>query len=212
MRVPAIIATLGTLSVYRGLIFIVSGGRQVEAHDIPPELVRLSQTSPIGVPWIVIFALVVAGIVHFLLRYTRAGREIYAIGSNPVAARLRGIPVDRVVFMTFALTGALCGLAGIMYISRFGFVYPAKTGAGFELSVIAATIIGGTNIMGGSGSVGGTILGCLLLGVIENALDVAHLSAFWQLAIYGIIILIAVAVDSLIRQRLEKAAAQRSGR
>ncbi|HEX8464482.1 MAG TPA: ABC transporter permease [Abditibacterium sp.] len=212
LRVPAIIATLGTLSVYRGLIFIWSGGATVERSDLPDALIAMSQTSPLIVPWIVILALVVTAMMHFFLRFSRVGRSLYAIGSNPVAARLRGIAVDRVVFLSFVLTGALAGLAGVMYASRFGFVYPAKTGVGFELSVIAATIIGGTSILGGSGSVTGTVLGCLLLGVIENALDVARLSAFWQSAIYGAIILLAVATDSSIRRGLEKAAAQRGGR
>ena len=212
LRVPAIIATLGTLSVYRGLIFIVSGGRSVEASDLPPALISLSQTSPIGLPWIVIFALVITLAMHFFLRYTRTGRAIYAIGSNPVAARLRGIPADKIVFLTFVLTGALAGLAGVMSASRFGFVYPATAGAGFELGVIAATIIGGTGVLGGVGSIPGTFLGCLLLGVIQNALDISRLSAFWQTAIYGAIILLAVAADALIRRRLERAAIQRRGR
>ena len=243
LRVPAIIATLGTLSIYRGLVFFWSGGNQIEPSDLPPSLIALSQSSPLDaswmrqfaswiqqsvpwlqqfpsglaalaqlVPWIVVFTLAVTGAMHFFLRFSRTGRALYAIGSNPVAARLRGIPVDRTIFLSFVLTGALSGLAGVMYASRFGFVYPAKTGVGFELSVIAATIIGGTSILGGSGSVLGTVLGCLLLGIIQNAINVSRLSVYWQLAIYGAIILIAVATDASIRSRLEKTAAQRGGR
>ncbi|MBV9866339.1 MAG: ABC transporter permease [Abitibacteriaceae bacterium] len=206
LRVPAIIATLGTLNVFRGLVFVVSGGQEVGANDIPPSLIELSRTSPIQLPWIVIFAVLVTIATHLFLRYTRTGREIYAIGSSPKAARLRGIQVEKVVFLAFTLTGGFAGLAGIMYASRYGFINPLTTGAGLELSVIAATIIGGTNILGGSGSVPGTVLGCLLLGVINNALVITNLSAFWQLAIYGVVILIAVAVDSLIRRQLERAA------
>lgn len=205
LRVPAIIATLGTLSVYRGLIFIICGGRQVEGSDLPPGLISLSQTSPLSIPWIVLLALAVVGAMHFFLRYTRTGRCFYAIGGNAQAAQLRGVPVDRTVFLSFAITGALAGLAGIMSASRLGFVQPASIGAGFELSVIAATIIGGTNVAGGSGSVPGTVLGCILLGVIQNALVISGLSAFWQLAIYGAIILVAVTTDSLIRRGLGRA-------
>lgn len=209
LRVPAIIATLGTLSIYRGLAFTVSGGKEVGTNDIPQALINLSLTSPFYVPWIVIFAALVTVATHLFLRYSRTGREMYAIGSNPTAARLRGIQVERVVFLAFTLTGGLSGLAGIMYASRFQSVNPRDAGLGLELSVIAATIIGGTNILGGSGTVPGTVLGCLLLGVIANALVITNLSAFWQLAVYGGIILIAVAVDSLIRRQLERAAVER---
>ncbi|BCM93938.1 ribose import ATP-binding protein RbsA [Abditibacteriota bacterium] len=208
-RVPAIIATLGTLSVYRGLVFIVSGGRSIEASDLPPALISLSQGSPIGVPWIVLFALVIVGGMHFLLRSTRYGRALYAIGSNPAAARVRGLPIDRTIFGAFTLTGSLAGLAGVMAAARYGFVYPATAGVGVELGVIAATIIGGTNILGGSASAFGTVLGCVLLGTIQNALVVSRLSAFWQLAIYGAIILFAVAFDALIRRGLDRIALQR---
>ncbi len=208
LRVPAIIATLATLSIYRGLVFIVSEGKQVDPNDIPPALIQFSQSSPLLVPWIVLLALLIATATHLFLRYRRTGREIYAVGSNPTAARLRGIPVNRVVFLVFTLTGGLAGLAGVLYASRYGFVNPGQTGVGFELSVIAATVIGGTDVFGGSGSVLGTTLGCLLLGVINNALTVTGLSAFWQLAVYGAIILIAVLTDSLIRGQVGRAATE----
>lgn len=202
MRVPAIIATLATLSIYRGITFIISGGKEINAEDIPPALIQLSQKSPVSVPWIVLLALLIAMATHLFLRYWRLGREIYAVGGNPTAARLRGIPVNRVVFLVFTLTGGFSGLAGVMYASRYAFVNPGQTGVGFELSVIAATVIGGTDVFGGSGSVLGTTLGCLLLCVLNNALIVTGLSAFWQLAVYGAMILIAVITDALIQGRL----------
>lgn len=198
LRVPAIIATLGTLSILRGLIFLVSGGRQVDPNDIPPALIRLSQTSPIGIPWLVLLAFAIAVAAHLFLSRHRAGRALYAIGGNPEAAWLSGIRVHATVFLAFTLTGGLAGLAGVMYASRFGFVNPGQTGVGFELSVIAATVIGGTQVFGGVGSAAGTTLGCLLLGVINNALTVTGLSAFWQLAAYGAIILTALMTDSLV--------------
>jgi rhamnose transport system permease protein len=204
LRVPAIIATLGTMSVFRGLIFVVSGNRTIEASDLPAGLISLSQTSPVIIPWIVVLALLVVGVMHFFLRYTRTGRCFYAIGGNAQAAQLRGVPVERTVLLSFIITGALSGLAGVMAASRFGFVYPSSIGVGFELSVIAATIIGGTNVAGGSGSVPGTVLGCVLLGVIQNALIISGLSVYWQFAIYGAIILVAVSTDSLIRQGVSR--------
>jgi rhamnose transport system permease protein len=201
LRIPAIIATLGTLSIYRGLVFLVSGGRQVDPNHIPPELIRLSQTSPIGIPWLVIFAAAVALGTFLFLRYVRTGREIYAMGSNPAAAALRGIAIRGNTFLVFTLCGALAGIAGVMFASRFGYVNPSDTGVGFELVVISAVIIGGTNVFGGSGTVLGTLTGCLLLGLINVGLAVLGISAFWQLAIYGLAILLAVTFDSIIQRR-----------
>jgi ABC-type sugar transport system ATPase subunit/ribose/xylose/arabinose/galactoside ABC-type transport system permease subunit len=201
LAVPAIIATLGTMTAYRGLVFIYSGGRQVDPNDIPETLIRLSQTSPLRVPWIVLFALTIAIATWLLLRFTRTGREVFAIGSNPDAARLRGINVPRRLMLVFTITGALSGLAGLMYASRFGYVNPVKTGSGFELVVISAVIIGGTNVFGGSGSVLGVVLGCLMIGVVAVALPVLHVSQFWQLALYGLAILIAATADGVLMRR-----------
>ena len=203
LNVPSIIATLGTLSAYRGLTYIYSHGKQVPDDKIPASLVRVAQTSPIfGVPWLVWIAGLLAVVTALWLRYTRVGREIYAIGSNPVAAQLRGVPVRRTLTAIFVITGGLSGLAGMMYASRFGVADPRDTGNGFELIVISATVIGGTGVFGGSGSVLGTVLGCLLLGVITTALPMLNVSPFWQTASYGIAILLACLVDTIIQRKL----------
>ncbi len=207
-RIPPIITTLGTLSVYRGLVFIVSGGRQIDPNHVPTALIRWSQRGPFGlqwVPWVVIIAVVVAILAALFLRYTQRGRNIYAIGGNPDAARLRGIPVQSTIFLVYLLTGAASGLAGILYASRFGFVNPGETGVGFELTVIAAVVIGGTNVFGGSGTVLGIFLGSLLLGTINVALSVLGVASTWQLAVYGFVILLAVTVDALIQRELRRA-------
>ena len=201
LRVPAIIATLGTLTAYRGLVFLYSGGRQVNTNDLPPSLIGLSQGSPLGVPWIVLFAGLVALGAFLWLRYTQSGRFVYAVGSNPAAATLRGVPVRRVVLGVFTLAGALSGLAGLMFASRFGFVNPGTTGRSMELVVISAVVIGGVNVFGGSGSVGGVLLGCVLLGIVSVALPILGVSAFWQLALYGAAILAAACVDTLVQRR-----------
>lgn len=174
----------------------------MDPNYIPPELIALSQGSPISVPWIVIFAAIVAVGAFLFMRYTHTGRQVYAIGSNPLAASLRGIAVQRVTFLVFTLCGAAAGLAGIMYASRHGYINPGDTGVGFELVVISATVIGGTNVFGGYGSVVGTVLGCLLLGVINTALFILGISGFWQLATYGLAILLAVTVDTAIQRSL----------
>lgn len=207
VKIPPVITTLGTLSVYRGLVFIVSGGRQIDPNHIPTELIRWSQRGPFGsqlIPWVVVIALAVAALAYLFLRYTKAGRNVYALGSNPDAASLRGIPVSRTQFIVYTITGALAGLAGILYASRYGFVNPGETGVGFELTVIAAVVLGGTNVFGGSGSVIGVVLGCLLLGTINVALAVLGVAATWQLAVYGIVILLTVIVDAIVQRQIRR--------
>ncbi|MBN9027777.1 MAG: ABC transporter permease [Rhizobiales bacterium] len=199
-KLPSIIVTLGTLSLYRGLLFILSGSKQIDPNDIPEPLIRMAQTSPIDIPWIVIIAFAVAFATWLFLTYSQIGRQIYAIGSNPVAAPLRGIRVMPVTILVFTLSGALAGLAGLIYAARFGYVNPGITGVGFEFTVIAAVVIGGVSINGGVGSVLGTVLGVLLLGSVQVALPILGVSGFWQNAIYGGIILIALVIDRTVRQ------------
>ncbi len=208
VRIPPIITTLGTLSAYRGLTFIVSQGRQIDPNYVPRDLIRWSQKGPFGidlVPWVVIIAAIAAVLAYLFLRYSKLGRNIYAIGGNPEAAKLKGIPVEFTTFMVYAITGAMAGLAGILYASRFGFVNPGETGVGFELTVIAAVVIGGTNVFGGAGNILGVVLGCLLLGTINVALAILGIAATWQLAVYGFVILLAVLVDAIIQRELRRA-------
>ncbi len=207
-KVPPIIATLGTLSVFRGLMFIVSGGEQIDGNDLPVALSRWTLGGPLSfgavtVSWLLAIALALAAAAAWFLGKTRPGRDIYALGSNPEAARLRGVQVNRASFLVYAITGALCGLAGVMYAARFGFVNPATAGQGFELTVIAAVAIGGTKITGGSGSILGVVLGCFLLGSINVALAVLGIEASWQMLVYGVVILLALLIDSLTRKTLE---------
>jgi rhamnose transport system permease protein len=214
-KVPPIIATLGTLSAYRGLIFIISKGEQIDGNDLPVALTHWALDGPIRiggvtVSWLLTMALLIASAAAWFLLKTRAGRDIYALGSNPNAARLRGVAVNRTTFLVYAITGALCGLAGVMYASRFGFVNPATAGQGFELTVIAAVAIGGTKITGGSGTVLGIVLGCFLLGSINVALAVLRIEGSWQLLVYGAVILLALLLDTGFRKTLEKLELRRS--
>lgn len=208
-KVPPIIATLGTLSAFRGLTFIVSGSKQVDSNDLPDGLTNLSLHGPfqvggVAMPWILVLALVVAGIAAYVVKRTRTGRNVFALGSHPEAARLRGVPVPRTILFVYLATGALAGLAGVLYASRYGFVNPGTTGAGFELSVIAAVVIGGTKVSGGSGTVLGVLLGSLLLGTINVALAVLGIAATWQNLVYGLVILIAMTVDLGIQAGLTR--------
>lgn len=201
-RLPAIIVTLGTLSLYRGMTFIISNAKQIDRQWIPSELKSLSQTSPLfGIPWIIFVAFSVAIIAYLFLNHSRIGRQIYAIGSNPVAAPLRGIKVAQVTLLVFTISGALAGLAGILYASRWGFVNPSNTGNGFEFQVIAAVVIGGVSINGGVGTVLGTVLGVLLLGCVAAALPLLGIPGTSQAAIYGAVILVALLIDRTVRQQ-----------
>ena len=204
-NVHSIIVTLGTLSLYRGLVFIVSGGRQIDRNDIPVHIISFSQTSFFfSIPAILIFSAIIVLITHVLMRHSVLGREIYATGSNPEAAHLKGIDITKVTLFCFGVCGMLAGIAGLFYASRFGYVNPGVTGVGIEFIVIAGVIIGGTSITGGSGSVLGTFLGILLLGIINVALPVLNIPGAFQKAIYGLIIVLALSLDQLIIFRMKK--------
>lgn len=201
--VPPIIATLGTLSIFRGLIFLYSQGNWINSFEMPDSYRALAKAAPLGVPNIILFAAVVALATYLFLNYTRPGRDIFAVGSNPEAAKVAGIPVTRTIFMVYVLSGLLAGLAGVLWASRFESAQ-TNTALGFELQTVAAAVVGGVNIFGGSGTVIGVILGAFLLGTIENALTLVRISPFWQLAAQGLLIVIAVVVDSTIRRRLQQ--------
>lgn len=208
-RLPSIIVTLGTMSLFRGIVFLVSGARQVDPQFIPRELTRMAQTSPVfGIPWIVILAALIAVATHVFLTSTRTGRHIYALGSNPTAAPLRGIKVVPVTLTVFVLSGALCGVAGIFYAARFGYVNPGITGVGFEFTVIAAVVVGGVSINGGLGTVLGTVFGVLLLGMVSVALPMLGVSGFWQEVVNGAVIVAALLVDRWVRERGARAQAR----
>lgn len=202
-RVPSIIATLGTLSIYRGLVIVISKGEWVDAYRVPPAFVQITRAPLLGAPALIIYALVIAVIFYYFLNYTRTGRDIYAIGSNPAAASMAGIRSQRITFLVFAITGTLAGLSGVLWASRFAAV-ANDTGTGFELQTVAAAVIGGVNIYGGSGTVPGVLLGALLMGIIVNALTITGISPFWRLAVQGLVILLAVIVDAIIERRLRR--------
>jgi len=202
-RVPPIIATLGTLSIYRGLIFLYSNGSWINAFEMPASFKQLAKGVPLGLPNLVITALIVAVIVYVFLNHTQPGRDIYALGTNPEAAKISGLRTQRVTFMVYVISGIICGLAGVMWASRFE-AAQTNTALGFELQTVAAAVIGGVSMMGGIGTVPGILLGALLLGVIQNGLTLSGISPFWQLAVQGFLILLAVVSDSAIQQRVKQ--------
>jgi len=202
-NVPPIIATLGTLSVYRGLVFFYSQGTWINSFELPASFKLLSKGTPLGLPNMVLIALAVAVVVYYFLNYTRTGRDIYAVGSNPEAAQYSGIRKQRIIFLVYLLSGLLAGLAAVLWVSRFESAQ-TNTALGFELQTVAASVVGGVSISGGVGTVPGVMLGALLLGIIQNALTLIRISPFWQLAAQGLLILIAVISDRWILSRVER--------
>ena len=202
-QVPPIIATLGTLSIYRGLVFYYSQGTWINSFELPASFKLLSKGTPLGLPNMVIIAIVVAVIVYYFLNYTRTGRDIYAVGSNPDAAQFSGIRKQRITFLVYLISGLLCGLAAVLWASRFESAQ-TNTALGFELQSVAASVVGGVSISGGVGTVPGVLLGALLLGIIQNSLTLIRISPFWQLAAQGLLILIAVISDKWILSRVER--------
>lgn len=200
VRVPALVITLGTLYIYRGINNAWAGGTEYFSGDRPLAFGNLSVDTFLGFPIITLVAIVVIAILAIVMARTRPGRDLYAIGSDPDAARLFGIPVGRRVFAAFLLSGLLAGLGGVLYASRFSSV-GATTGTGLELNVVAAAVVGGVAIFGGSGSVVGAAIGAVLLTTITSSLTATRIDKFWQQAIVGLLILAAIVIDRVASAR-----------
>ena len=202
-KVPALVITLGTLYVYRGIFLTWAGSDRINASDMPSSFLSLGTSSVLGIPVLTVLAVVVLVVVGHHLRTTRSGRELYAIGSDPDAARLYGLPVTRRVLSAFVVSGALAGLAGVVYAARYGTV-SSGAGLSLELEAVGAAVIGGVAIFGGSGTVWGAAIGAFLLVTINRALPVVGISDFWQQAVVGALILAAIVLDRVLSRRQER--------
>ncbi|TDD15951.1 ABC transporter permease [Nonomuraea diastatica] len=208
-RVPALVVTLGTLYVIQGVDHYIAHGRQINAVDLPPALLSLGNGSVLGVPYLPLITLVFMLLIGYYLRSYPSGREFYAIGSSPEAARLAGVPVRRRVLTAYLVSGCLAGLAGVLWLARFGTVI-GDSANGWELIVISAVVVGGVAITGGVGSVYGAALGALLLTTIGSALVVLRVNPFWQQAITGALLLLAISVDRVLAMRVARLLRNRS--
>lgn len=195
LGIPPIVVTLGTLTIFRGLIFVISGGEWVNAHEMSHAFTRFPRAVILGLPVMSWIAILAAALVILIIARTPLGRAFYAVGGNPNAAVYAGIDVGRTQFWAFVLSGTLAGLTGYLWVARYSVAY-VDIASGFELDVVAACVIGGIAIAGGAGTAMGAILGALFLGVIKNALPVVNISPFWQLAISGTAIVVAVALNA----------------
>lgn len=195
LGIPSIVVTLGTMTIYRGTIFLMTNGAWVNAHQMTDGFKALPRMVILGLPvmsWVAVAAIALFTVV---LTRTPLGRAFYAVGGNPHAAVYTGIDVGKTQFLAFVISGALAGLTGYLWVARYAVAY-VDIADGFELAVVAACVIGGVAIAGGAGSVAGTVLGALFLGVINNALPVIGISPFWQMAISGTAIVLAVTFNA----------------
>lgn len=200
LGIPAIVVTLGTLTIFRGLIFVIAGGKWVNADQMSEPFVELTRFEILGLPALSWYAILIAAGVFVLMTRTPLGRSMYAIGVNPTASVYAGIDVGRTRFIAFCLSGALAGFSGYLWVSRY-VIGSVEVANGYELTIVAACVIGGISIAGGVGSVAGAFLGALFLGVINSALPVINISPFWQLAISGGAIILAVVLNSRSEKR-----------
>ena len=195
-KLPAFIATLAMLSIARGLALVISGGRPIAMPDAVSWLG--GSIGPVPVPILVLLA--AWGVTAFILNKTVFGRSLYAIGGNEEAARLAGLPVKRTIAAVYALAGLFSGVAGLVLAGRLASAQP-QAAAGYELDAIAAVVIGGASLAGGSGKATGTLIGALILAVIRNGLNLLNVTAFWQQVVIGLVIALAVGIDVLRSKR-----------
>ncbi|HEU4602670.1 MAG TPA: ABC transporter permease [Steroidobacteraceae bacterium] len=208
LRLPPIVITLGTMSIYRGCIYVLSHGTWVNENEMTAAFVDFVRREWLGLSTLAWSAILVSVVFFVSLRSLRAARNFYVVGGNPHAAQFAGIEPGRVQFWSYVISGAIAGLCGYLWVARFAVAY-TDVALGFELQVIAACLVGGVAIAGGTGTVVGVVLGCLFLGVIKNALPLVGVSAFWQMFINGVVILVAVVLSVSREQRrtiLENAA------
>jgi rhamnose transport system permease protein len=210
LRVPSLVVTLGMLYVIRGIDGVIVSGDRIDPEFIPGSFTAVGYKTIVGIPWLAIIVAVVVAIVGYAMRSFRASRELYAIGSNPDAAGLAGIPIGRRVFAAFAVSGLLAGFAGALFLALHTQI-DNSGGLGYELNVVAAAVVGGVAIFGGSGTVVGAALGALLLNTINQALVASRISAFWNSAIAGALLLAAIGFDRWLSLRVAKSLTSAEG-
>jgi rhamnose transport system permease protein len=204
LDLPALVVTLGTLYVVAGIQAKIVGGTRITADRLPDDFISFGVDRLFGVPKLMWIVVVVAAFASVYLRQTRSGRDLYAVGSNPPAAVLVGIPVRRRTVVAYVVCGACAGAAGVLFVARLGGV-DANAGGGYELAVIAACVVGGVNIFGGSGTVVGAVLGAMLLRSIGFSLSALSIPEFWQQAVNGALLLVAISADRIVTLRRERA-------
>ncbi|MBO3663103.1 ABC transporter permease [Microbacterium stercoris] len=199
-KVPALVITLGTMYIYRGINIAWTGSDRINASDLPKDFRGLGTGMFLGLPYLTLIAFAVLIVAAWYLHTRRSGRELYAIGSDPAAAHLYGLPVTNRVLMAFLVSGALSGFAGVLFAARYGTV-ASNAGTGWELQAIGAAVIGGVAMAGGAGTVWGAAVGAFLLLTINRALPIIGIDDFWQQAVVGALIIGAIVLDRVLAVR-----------
>lgn len=200
-KILPIIATLGTMNIYRGLTYLIADGSWVLQSDMSDKFLSVATGRVFGINNLVLMALVIYVLGYIFMNYTRSGRQIYAVGNSEESARVSGIKTDRVLISAYSIMGAIAGFAGILYVCKFA-AAQGETATGYEMNVIAACVLGGVSIAGGTGKVQGVLFGALLLGILNNAMPLIQVSTFWQEAIRGLIILLSIIANALIQRNI----------
>ena len=208
LRIIPIIATLGTMNIFRGVTYLVADGSWVKQAEMGPKFLGLATGSFLGINNLILIAIVVYVVAAFFMTKLRTGRKIYAVGNSEENARVSGIKTGRTLTLAYVILGALAGLGGILYTCKYG-VAQGETAVGYEMNVIAACVLGGVSVTGGTGRVPGVLLGAVLLGMLNNAMPLLKISPFWQEAIRGLIILLSIIANTLIRRNVEMKALRR---
>lgn len=202
LNIPPLIVTLGMMYIARGVVYVMTQG--VPVYPLPDEFKALEQSSVLGgIPNVVVLSLILAVLTNVLMKRTALGRQIYAVGGNADAARISGINVGRTKMFVYILTGALAALTGILMTSRLGSAQ-ALAGQGYEMTVIAAAIIGGTSTYAGVGTILGSVLGALFMEVLSNSLTLLRISVYWQNIVIGVVLIVAVIIDTYRRVLMSK--------
>jgi rhamnose transport system permease protein len=208
LNVLPIITTLGTMSIYRGITYLVSGGSWVLQQNMTTGFMAVATGNIMGINNIIWFAVLIFIVNFYFLGYTRTGRKIYAVGNSEESASVSGINTKSVKLLSYVINGALSGLAGILFVCRFA-AAQGETATGYELNVIAACVLGGVNIAGGAGKAHGALMGAILFGMLNNALPRLKISPFWQEFLRGLIILISILISAWISRHSIKKALER---
>jgi rhamnose transport system permease protein len=200
--IPPLMASLGAMSVYRGLVFVMSNGAWVTTHEMTPSFLALPTFPVLGIPSMIWIMIIVSVIAAIFVRFTSTGREFYALGGNKTAALFAGVREKKVEIGCFLASGLAAGLAGVLWVSRYGMAH-SETASGFDMQTVAACVLGGVSMSGGSGTALGVLIGALFFGLINNALTVTHISPFYQTLIQGFVILFAIVSNTLVDRRTQ---------
>jgi rhamnose transport system permease protein len=203
-----LIATLATQYIFRGVIYLFSHGNWVAQADMTPGFISVATTDILGINSLIWFAIVIVALVGVFLRYTYQGRYLYAVGNSALSASITGIKINRVKIMAFMIMGTICGLAGLLWICKYGNAQ-SESCSGYEMSVIAAAVVGGCAISGGTGTVFGVVLGALLIGTLNNILPLIQVTTYWQSCIKGFVILVSIIINAISQKSVKRNALRR---